>query len=60
MSAVVSIKVQSRKNLFSHLVALPAHYFESRHVADVMSRFDSQDTILQALTTDLVSPCSSG
>lgn len=49
-----SLKVQSRTNLFSHLVALPAGYFETRHVADVLSRFDSQETILQALTTDLV------
>ncbi|MEQ9258541.1 MAG: peptidase domain-containing ABC transporter [Roseovarius sp.] len=49
-----SLKVQSRKNLFTHLVALPAGYFETRHVADVMSRFDSQNTILQTLSTDLV------
>ncbi|QDA36845.1 peptidase domain-containing ABC transporter (plasmid) [Paracoccus liaowanqingii] len=49
-----SLKVQARTNLFSHLIALPASYFETRHVADVMSRFDSQDTILQTLTTDLV------
>lgn len=49
-----SLKVQARTNLFSHLLGLPASYFESRHVADVMSRFDSQDTILQALTRDLV------
>ncbi|WP_211242018.1 peptidase domain-containing ABC transporter [Roseivivax halodurans] len=49
-----SLKVQARTNLFSHLIALPATYFETRHVADVMSRFDSQDTILQTLTTDLV------
>jgi ATP-binding cassette subfamily B protein RaxB len=49
-----SLKVQARTNLFSHLLNLPASYFESRHVADVMSRFDSQDTILQALTRDLV------
>jgi ATP-binding cassette subfamily B protein RaxB len=46
--------LQSRTNLFSHLLMLPASYFEARHVADVMSRFDSQETILQALTTDLV------
>ena len=49
-----SLKVQARTNLFSHLLALPASYFETRHVADVMSRFESQETILQALTTDLV------
>ncbi len=49
-----ALKVQARSNLFSHLLQLPAGYFEARHVADVMSRFDSQDTILQALTQDLV------
>ncbi len=38
-----SLKVQARTNLFSHLLALPASYFEARHVADVMSRFDSQE-----------------
>lgn len=49
-----SLKVQARANLFTHLVALPASYFEGRHVADVMSRFESQETILQALSKDLV------
>ena len=49
-----SLKVQARANLFTHLVALPAAYFEGRHVADVMSRFESQETILQALSKDLV------
>jgi ATP-binding cassette subfamily B protein RaxB len=49
-----SFKVQARANLFSHLLALPATYFETRHVADVLSRFESQDEILRALTTDLV------
>ncbi len=54
MTLGASLKVQARTNLFSHLVALPASYFESRHVGDVMSRFGSQETILQTLTTDLV------
>jgi ATP-binding cassette subfamily B protein RaxB len=49
-----SLKVQGRANLFSHLVGLPASYFETRHLGDVMSRFGSQETILQAITTDLV------
>lgn len=49
-----SLKVQARTNLFSHLLNLPASYFETRHVADIMSRFESQDTILQTLTRDLV------
>jgi ATP-binding cassette subfamily B protein RaxB len=49
-----SLKVQGRSNLFSHLIGLPAAYFEARHLGDVMSRFGSQDTILQAITTDVV------
>jgi ATP-binding cassette subfamily B protein RaxB len=49
-----SMKVQARTNLFSHLLNLPAGYFESRYIADIMSRFGSQETILQAITTDAV------
>ncbi len=49
-----SLKVQGRANLFSHLVNLPASFFEARHLGDVMSRFGSQETILQAMTTDVV------
>jgi len=49
-----SLKVQGRSNLFSHLVGLPAAYFEARHLGDIMSRFGSQETILQAITTDVV------
>ena len=49
-----SLKVQARANLFSHLLNLPASYFESRYMGDVMSRFGSQETILQAITTELV------
>lgn len=49
-----SLNVQGRSNLFSHLVRLPAAYFEARHLGDVMSRFGSQETILHAITTDMV------
>jgi ATP-binding cassette subfamily B protein RaxB len=49
-----SLKVQARTNLFSHLINLPATYFETRHMGDVMSRFNSQDTILQAITTEFL------
>jgi ATP-binding cassette subfamily B protein RaxB len=48
------LKVSGRSSLFGHLVRLPASYFESRHLGDIMSRFGSQETILQAITTDLV------
>lgn len=49
-----TLKVQSRANLFSHLVNLPTPFFEARHLGDVMSRFSSQETILQAITSELV------
>jgi len=49
-----ALKVSGRGGLFGHLVRLPTRYFESRHLGDVMSRFGAQETILQALTTDLV------
>jgi len=54
MGMNASLKVQSRANLFTHLVDLPASFFESRHLGDVMSRFGSQETILQAITSELV------
>ncbi len=54
MGLSASLKIQSRANLFSHLVRLPTSYFEARHLGDVMSRFGSQETILQAITTELV------
>lgn len=54
MGLNASLRVQSRANLFSHLLDLPASYFDTRHLGDVMSRFSSQETILQALTGELV------
>jgi ATP-binding cassette subfamily B protein RaxB len=48
------LKVHGPANLFTHLVNLPASFFEARHLGDVMSRFSSQQTILRAITTDLV------
>ena len=49
-----SLTVQSRANLFSHMINLPAAFFEARHLGDVTSRFHSQDPILQAITTDVI------
>jgi ATP-binding cassette subfamily B protein RaxB len=49
-----SLKVQGPSNLISHLINLPTPFFEARHLGDIMSRFASQETILQAITTDVV------
>ncbi len=54
MTLTASLNVQARTNLFSHLVNLPTAFFEARHLGDIMSRFDSQDTMLQAITTELI------
>lgn len=54
MVLTASVTVQARTNLFSHLTNLPAAFFEARHLGDVMSRFESQETILQTITTELV------
>lgn len=49
-----TLKVQGPSNLFSHLVHLPASFFEARHLGDIVSRFGSQETILRAITVDVV------
>jgi ATP-binding cassette, subfamily B, bacterial CvaB/MchF/RaxB len=54
MGLNASLKVQARANLYSHLLNLPVSYFEARHLGDVMSRFGSQETLLQAITSELV------
>ena len=54
MGLNASLKVQARANLFTHLISLPTSFFEARHLGDVMSRFGSQETILQAVTSELV------
>lgn len=54
MGLHASIEVQSRDNLAAHLLKLPVSYFESRHLGDILSRFGSQDTILNAVTEDII------
>jgi len=54
MALGASLTVQARTNLFGHLMNLPTSFFESRHLGDVMSRFSSQETILKAITTELI------
>ncbi len=60
MGLSATLKVQSRANLFSHLINLPASFFEARHLGDVTSRFHSQETILEAITTELIEAVMDG
>jgi ATP-binding cassette subfamily B protein RaxB len=54
MGLNASLRIQSQANLFSHLVSLPCAFFETRHLGDIMSRFGSQEAILQAITSEMV------
>ena len=49
-----TLNMQWRANVFAHLVALPLHYFEKRHLGDVVSRFGSIDQIQHTLTTSFL------
>ena len=60
MGLNASLKVQSRANLFAHLISLPASFFDARHLGDVMSRFGSQEVILQSITTELIEAALDG
>lgn len=55
-----ALTVQGRANLFSHLIQLPAAFFEARHMGDIMSRFGSQEVILDAVTTELIESVMDG
>ena len=53
-----SLRVQARTNLFSHLINLPASYFEARHQGDVMSRFPRRKPSCRPLRPNWWRPCS--
>jgi len=49
-----TLNLQWLGNVFSHLLRLPVAYFEKRHLGDVVSRFNSINTIQHTLTTSFV------
>mgnify|MGYP000140801981 CR=1 FL=1 len=49
-----TLSLQWNANAFTHLLHLPAQYFEKRHLGDVVSRFGSIDTIQKTLTTSFL------
>ncbi|WP_414448016.1 peptidase domain-containing ABC transporter [Burkholderia sp. 22PA0099] len=55
-----TLGVQWRANVFTHLLRLPMRYFEQRHLGDIVSRFNSIDTIQQTLTTSFLSAVIDG
>lgn len=54
------ISVQWRTNVFTHLLRLPIHFFERRHLADIVSRFSAVDHIQRTLTAAFFSSILDG
>lgn len=49
-----ALKLQWYANLFAHLVRLPVSFFEKRYFGDIMSRFESAETIQRTLTNNFI------
>lgn len=49
-----SMNLQLMRNLFRHLIHLPMSWFDKRHIGDVMSRFESLNTIQRTLTASFL------
>jgi ATP-binding cassette subfamily B protein RaxB len=46
-----TLNLHMLSRLFSHLLRLPMVYFDRRHLGDIVSRFDSLNTIRRTMTT---------
>lgn len=55
-----SLSMQMSANLFRHLIRLPMNYFSTRHMGDVVSRFESIDSIRSMLSNGMVSALVDG
>lgn len=49
-----SMKLQWYANIFSHLVRLPVSFFEKRYFGDILSRFESAESIQRTLTNNFI------
>lgn len=54
MALGANLKLQWNANAYTHLLRLPAAWFEKRHLGDVVSRFGSIDAIQRTLTTSFL------
>jgi ATP-binding cassette subfamily B protein RaxB len=55
MHLSIDVRMQWSNSLFSHMVRLPASFFEKRHLGDLVSRFASINAIQNTMTTEIVS-----
>ena len=49
-----TLNLQLLSNLFRHLIRLPMVWFDKRHIGDVVSRFESLNSIQRTLTTSFL------
>lgn len=54
------LNVRWLNKIFSHLMRLPMHYFESRHLGDIVSRFGSVQQIQKIISTTFVTALLDG
>lgn len=54
MALGTQLRVQWRSNVFTHLLRLPLDWFARRHLGDIVSRYQSIDTIQRVLTATTV------
>lgn len=52
--ASTHLNLQWMNNVLTHLLHLPMHYFEKRHLGDVVSRFNAVQVIQRTLSTSFI------
>ena len=60
MRLAMDVRLQWTSSLFTHMLRLPASFFEKRHLGDIVSRFGSINAIQGTLTTAIVSAVLDG
>lgn len=60
MHMATTLNIQWKANIFNHLINLPNRFFQSRHLGDIISRFNSIDAIQSILTTSLIAAILDG
>ncbi|WP_420800690.1 ABC transporter transmembrane domain-containing protein [Photorhabdus temperata] len=54
LSINILLDIQWKNSLFSHLLKIPIHYFSSRKLGDIQSRFNSIEDIRETFCNNIV------
>lgn len=60
MRLSMDVRLQWTSSLFAHMLRLPPSFFEKRHLGDLVSRFNSVNSLQSTLTTSFVSAILDG